>query len=113
MQALNEINFLTVSVLYFCFTDFNPDPLVKVYCGWVLILVVISNLIYPNFTSMVRDTGASISKKKEFISNKKKKGLKNMEKARKDMIAKHKMQLKAKFKEKCPENEEYTHPRIN
>jgi hypothetical protein len=61
IQILNETCFLMVSILYFCFTDFNPDPLVKVYCGWVLILIVIVNLIYPNFWTMINDIGPSIT----------------------------------------------------
>jgi hypothetical protein len=82
MQALNETTFLMVSICYFCFTDFNPDPLIKVYCGWFLIIIVIANLIWPNFTYMIKGIGPDIinsCKKTKVISLRKKRGLRNLE----------------------------------
>ena len=78
MQTVNEICYLVVSVLYFCFTDFNKDPLIKLYCGWVLILVVIANLIWPNLTVMLRgiwpEVKAYFSSKGDILSLLKRKG---------------------------------------
>ena len=30
IQLLNEVTYYSVSVLYLCFTDFNPNPSVKI-----------------------------------------------------------------------------------
>ena len=54
MQVLNEWTYLMVSTLYYCFTDFNPSPLAKIQCGWVVILVVLINLLWPNLSTMMR-----------------------------------------------------------
>ena len=48
INILNEFCYYMISLCYFCFTDFNPNPAVKVYCGWFVILVGIGNLIWPN-----------------------------------------------------------------
>ena len=53
LAILNEFNYYVVSLLYFCFTDFNPNPEVKNVCGWVVVLVAIANLLYPNLYLMV------------------------------------------------------------
>ena len=99
---MNEVCFLCVSVLYFCFTDFNPDPQMKVYCGWVLILVVISNLIWPNLTFMLRGVSPDMmklwKKSKKIITPKR--STKALEKARQQFIKKNKMKLKEEFKPK-------------
>lgn len=42
-----------MSLVYITFTDFNPDAYAKVLMGWVLIVIVIANLIWPNGTTMV------------------------------------------------------------
>ena len=54
INLLNEWCYYMVSVCYFCFTDFNPNPEVKVYCGWYIVVVAISNLLCPNCYVMVQ-----------------------------------------------------------
>lgn len=53
MQILNEVCMYIVSLIYLTFTDFNPDPSAKVFMGWILLVVVIANLIWPNGSTMV------------------------------------------------------------
>ena len=50
---MNELTYYVVSVLYLCFTNFNPNPEVKVYCGWFVVLVALANLVWPNGKIMV------------------------------------------------------------
>lgn len=49
LQLINEISFVLISLIYICFTDFNPNPEIKVNCGWLIIVICILNLIWPNF----------------------------------------------------------------
>ena len=98
MQILNEVCYLCVSVLYFCFTDFNPDPEIKIHCGWVVILIVISNLIWPNLTFMLRGVSPDCIKicKKTRKIVRYKKSFKAQEKARQMFIKKYKDKIKLK-----------------
>lgn len=102
MQIINEICFLSVSVLYFSFTDFNPDPQIKVNCGWVMLLIVISNLIWPNLTFMLRGVFPDIIKacKKKKVKVTPKQSTMAFEKARLQFIKKNKMKLKMEFQPK-------------
>lgn len=80
MQLLNEVTYYLVSTLYLCFTDFNPHPAIKVNCGWVVVLLVILNLIWPNFTYMFTGIWPDIvkaisSKRKTVITRRLKRGL--------------------------------------
>lgn len=54
INLFNEFFMYMVSLLYITFTDFNPDAYAKVLMGWLVILLVISNLIFPNGYIMVR-----------------------------------------------------------
>jgi len=118
MQVLNETCFLMVSELYFCFTDFNPDPRVKVYCGWVLILMVILNLIYPNFTHMSSGIWPDIRNifSKKTLKRRRGNALKALEKARKKLLEnkefKKKFILKKEFREQLGADE-MVYPRAN
>ena len=49
----NEICFYIVSFLYICFTDINPDANSKLLIGWLVLILIIGNLIYPNGIIMV------------------------------------------------------------
>ena len=53
VNLLNEYCYYMISMCYFIFTDYNPNPVVKVYCGWFVVLVGILNLIWPNGYIMV------------------------------------------------------------
>lgn len=48
INFINEFCFYLTSVIYLTFTDINPDPRAKVLMGWILIVLVFGNLIFPN-----------------------------------------------------------------
>ena len=79
-----------VSVLYLCFTDFNPNPEVKIYCGWFMVLICLGNLVWPNGTMMF---GAVIPEIRDALSGVKKykkvKSLKRFEQNRADLVVKY------------------------
>jgi hypothetical protein len=115
MQVLNELTYYIVSMLYLCFTDFIKNPLLKVYVGWVVILVVISNLIYPNFSHMMRGISPDIMMcclNSKIARNKKIRNLKQFDKARKKMIKKFGFKLKEEFKDQIKQ-EKRLGPRLN
>jgi hypothetical protein len=102
MQVFNEICYYVVSMLYLCFTDVIKDPLFKVYIGWVVILIVISNLIYPNFLYMVGGISPDLMMcclNSKIARHKKIRNLKHFEKARKKLIKKFTLKLKDEFKD--------------
>lgn len=53
VQLLNEFCYYMVSLLYVCFTDFNDNPEIKIYVGWVVVLVAVCNLVWPNLITML------------------------------------------------------------
>jgi hypothetical protein len=53
IQLFNEVTYYVVSLLYLTFTDFNPNAEIKLYTGWLVVLVAILNLLYPNLTTML------------------------------------------------------------
>ena len=55
MQLLKEINYYLVSIFYLSFTDFNPNAEAKLLIGWVIVLLCITNLVWPNGYVMFRD----------------------------------------------------------
>ena len=107
MQLLNELCYYVVSVLYLCFTDFNPNPEVKIYCGWFVVVVMLGNLIWPNFTMMWRGIWPDI--KGIFVKDKKKRakirGHKKYELHRNMLIAAYDLQLKSKKLPELPEEQ--------
>jgi hypothetical protein len=72
-QVLNEYCFYIVSLLYLCFTDLNPNAANKVFVGWLVIVICICNLIWPNGYIMVSGIWPDI---KGICSKKKKENLK-------------------------------------
>lgn len=98
MQLLNEITYYVVSCLYICFTDFNPNPVIKVNCGWIVILIAILNLICPNFTYLLSgiwpDIIGALTCKKPVKPKKKKISLVKLEKFRQKFIKDKKLKLK-------------------
>jgi hypothetical protein len=60
INLINEFCMYAVSLIYLTFTDFNPDAYAKVVMGWLVILLVISNLIFPNGYMMVRNSWPDI-----------------------------------------------------
>lgn len=51
----NEFTYYIVSMIYLTFTDYNKDAMLKLIMGWVVIIIVIINLIYPNGYVMVSE----------------------------------------------------------
>lgn len=102
-----------VSVLYLCFTDFNPEPQVKIWCGWFLVLVAIGNLVWPNGTMMVQGLYPDIRDALNGSTKSTKiKGLKKFEQHRADLIVKYDLQVKEEFEE-GEEKEDKNHPKGN
>lgn len=54
VNFFNEFCYYISSVLYLTFTDYNPDAFAKVFMGWILIVVVLGNLCFPNGYYMIR-----------------------------------------------------------
>jgi hypothetical protein len=84
INLVNEICFYSVSLLYFCFTDFNPEPEVKVNCGWFVMIILIANLIWPNAYTMATGIWPEIKakcarKRRNFLTNKQLNSLRRLE----------------------------------
>ena len=103
-----------VSLLYFCFTDFNTNPEIKVTCGWVVLVILLSNLIYPNGYVMVTGMWPEIKqkftfKKRRFVAKSKWVSRRMLINARRKFIKKN-MHLKEEYLEE-EEEEMKTQPR--
>ena len=104
IQFFNEVTYYVVSLLYLTFTDFNPDPEIKIVTGWFVVVVAILNLIFPNLTTMLEGVipdikDALIGPKSKVNLTKRRKSLKYFEKFRLKFIKKQKLKLKEEFKE--------------
>lgn len=54
INMVNEFSFYLTSLIYITFTDFNPNAYAKVLMGWILIVILLVNLIFPNGYNMVK-----------------------------------------------------------
>ena len=91
MQMLNETCFLMVSNAYFLFTDIVSNPMIKINCAWMIIVIVLLNLVYPNGYYMI--SGISLDLKRlckngTSLFNGKKRNMRNLERSRKDFVSK-------------------------
>ena len=101
INMFNEITYYIVACFFLCFTNYNPDAEVKVQLGWLVVLICISNLLYPNGYIMVKGIWPDI---KKALTCKKEKEVKintqKQESKREELIYKYNIELKKEFQER-------------
>ena len=80
------------------FTNFNPDAESKLLMGWIIVVICVGNLIYPNGYNMVKGIWPDI-KTACSRGEKIKKSSKRLEEARNDLIKRYNLELKKEFAE--------------